>query len=141
VARIVEAPALHLRGRAIQQLLLRCHDLRVAPLVVDDEHEIGQGADDRGEAALAAREILGARGHAVLELGGVAFDALAELRLADGHGQGVGQLLRDLERHRRELAVVVPRQAEHADQLAVGDERHVDEQADAFDAQRLEHAG
>ena len=94
---VVKALALHLLGRAIQQILARRQDLDVAALVIDDEHQIRKRVEDRRQPVLAALEIGRARHHAILELDGVALDALAQLRLTDRHGERAGHLLRDLD--------------------------------------------
>ena len=68
---VVKPPSLHLSRRAIQQLFLRRQDFEISAVFIDDEHEIGQRADDGGEPVLAARQLRGPFCDAIFQFGGM----------------------------------------------------------------------
>src|SRR6185436_1024647 len=84
---VVESPPLHLLRGAIQEILARRENLDVSAFVIDDEDEIRERVEDRGQSVLAALEIGGARDDAIFELVGVALDTLLELGLPDADRQ------------------------------------------------------
>ena len=137
---VVEPLPLHLLRGAVEQVLARGENLDVSPLVIDDEDEIGKRVEDGRQPVLASFEIRGAGQDAILELVGIALDALAELRLPNRDGQRAGDFLGDLDGRWIEAVLVERRHIQDADEVAIGQERHVNDGRRSGGERIREHA-
>ena len=137
---VVEPLALHFRWRSIQQVFARRQDFEITPFPVDDEYQIRKRVEDRGKTALAALQIGGARGHEIFQLVRVQFDALPELRLSHRDGEGARDLLCNFDRLTSEGILFGRSHVQDTNQIAICQQRHVDERAQSGCAESRDHA-